>query len=99
MSEQFCHNCKYAEQSNIGLLCMGQKGMPHTSPYGSCDSWKSAKNTNADRIRSMTDEELDEFLNEVQGDAYLVGFNARAESRFTPYGKKWLDWLKQEANE
>lgn len=55
--------------------------------------------SNADRIRSMTDEELDGFLNEVQGDAYLVGFYARAESRFTPYGKRWLDWLRQEAND
>lgn len=55
--------------------------------------------TNADRIRAMTDEELDRFLNEVQGDAYLVGFHASAESRFTPYGKRWLEWLKQEATE
>ena len=55
--------------------------------------------TNADRIRAMTDEELDGFLNEVQGDAYLVGFHANAESRFTPYGKRWLDWLKQEASD
>jgi len=55
--------------------------------------------TNADRIRAMTDEELDGFLNEVQGDAYFVGFRASAESRFTPYGKSWLEWLKQEANE
>ena len=56
------------------------------------------KTTNADRIRAMTDEELDGFLNEVQGDAYLVGFHARAESRFTPYGKIWLEWLKQEVS-
>lgn len=55
------------------------------------------KQTNADRIRAMTDEELDKFLNEVQGDAYLVGFHQRAESRFTPYGKCWLDWLREEA--
>ena len=60
---------------------------------------KLTKQTNADRIRTMTDEELDEFLNEVQGDAYLVGFHARSESRFTPYGKSWLDWLKQEVGE
>lgn len=56
------------------------------------------KKTNADRIRAMTDEELDGFLNEVQGDAYLVGFHASAESRFTPYGKRWLKWLKQEVS-
>ena len=60
---------------------------------------KQPKQTNADKIRAMTDEELDGFLNEVQGDAYLVGFYARAESRFTPYGKRWLGWLKQEAND
>ena len=60
---------------------------------------KMQRRTNADKIRSMTDEELDGFLNEVQGDAYLVGFHARAESRFTPYGKRWLEWLKQEAND
>lgn len=52
-----------------------------------------------DKIRAMTDEELEGFLNEVQGDAYLVGFHASAESRFTPCGKRWLEWLKQEASE
>ena len=62
MSERYCKDCRYCHHANIGLLCMGQKGMPHTSPYGSCDSWKSAKQTNADRIRQMTDEELSAFL-------------------------------------
>ena len=61
-----------------------------------CSYHKPKPITNADRIRGMTDDELDGFLNEVQGDAYLVGFHARSESRFTPYGKRWLDWLKQE---
>ena len=62
MSEQYCQECRYCHQANIGLLCMGQKGMPHTSPYSSCDSWKAKKPTNADRIRAMTDEELAEFV-------------------------------------
>lgn len=52
--------------------------------------------TNADRIRAMSDEELDELLNSIQGDAYLVGIHERSESRYTPYGKRWLDWLRQE---
>jgi hypothetical protein len=64
-----------------------------------CRDFIPKPRTNADRIRSMTDEELDEFLNEVQGDAFLVGSHARAESRFTPCGKRWLGWLKQEATD
>lgn len=70
-----------------------------TAPCSECldhDKWQTTKQTNADRIRSMSDEELGELLNSIQGDAYLVGFNTRAESRYTPYGKSWLDWLRQE---
>ena len=40
--------------------------------------------TNADRIRSMTDEELAEFLDET--DPVCWG------------REKWLDWLRQEAS-
>lgn len=68
-----------------------------TPPDIICSQFKPTTQTNADRIRAMTDEEMDGFLNEVQGDAYFVGFHASAESRFTPYGKRWLEWLKQEA--
>lgn len=51
----------------------------------------AVKPSSADRIRSMTDEELDIFLNEAQGDAYLVGFHLTE--------RRWLDWLKEEAND
>ena len=47
------------------------------------------KATNADRIRSMTDEELAEFINMVWG-------NGRA-SRHPSNG--WEEWLKEEAGE
>ena len=43
--------------------------------------------TNADRIRAMTDEELEQFLN----------VNVLGEIRGT--WKNWHDWLKQEAGE
>ena len=55
---------------------------------------KDCKKTNADRIRSMTDEELAEFLLHVQDDAYDA-----------PYGSslrklgEWFDWLKEEVEE
>lgn len=47
--------------------------------------------TNADRIRAMTDEELAEFIvqMEVQGRDLCGTFGV----------KHWLDWLKQEATE
>ena len=46
--------------------------------------------TNADRIRSMTDEELAEYLDGVCHDLWQM---------FVKDPKKmWLDWLKQEVN-
>ena len=47
---------------------------------------KPPKQTNADRIRSMTDEELARQL------AFLEDFNYDE-----PRVLEWLDWLKQEA--
>lgn len=47
--------------------------------------------TNADRIRSMTDEELAEMLNHAQGDGFLVGIGQR---KMSAYGN-WLEWLKE----
>ena len=55
------------------------------------------KKTNADRIRSMTDEELAKWLNHMQGDAYNRGM---LEDRIVGYPNNydtWLDWLRQEA--
>jgi hypothetical protein len=56
--------------------------------------YKPRIKTNADRIRSMTDEELAEWICEVQdGDAY------QKENYLPPLSKSWwLKWLKQEAD-
>jgi hypothetical protein len=37
---------------------MGQKGMPFVKPTDCCDGWKTNRQTNADCLRSMTDEEM-----------------------------------------
>ena len=57
--------------------------------------------TNADRIRSMTDEELDKFLGEVQWDVanYCGGVTQKQEYPVPEQRGAWLDWLKQEAEE
>jgi hypothetical protein len=47
--------------------------------------------TNADRIRAMTDEEL---ANKMSG---LESFALTCGGGWPP--EKWLDWLKQEAEE
>lgn len=55
------------------------------------------KVTNADKIRSMTDEELADFLDECEGKGYQ-------DSSITPinedgYYMDMLGWLKQPAKE
>lgn len=98
MSERYCSNCKYSEQSNIGLLCMGQKGMPLVPPKSKCDSWKSSKQTNADRIRAMSDEEVAEFFANM---AVCDTCPLFGKMKPCPFGCKatWERWLKQEAGE
>jgi hypothetical protein len=52
---------------------------------------KRKPKTNADRIRSLSDEELAEFLDDVRDDWGCSHY---------PHGTEdWLDWLKQEAAE
>ena len=57
--------------------------------------------TNADRIRAMTDEELDKFLGEVQWDVanYCGGVTQKQEYPVPEQRGAWLDWLKAEAEE
>ena len=56
------------------------------------------KLTNADRIRAMTDEELDKFLGEVQWDVanYCGGVTQKQEYPVPEHRGAWLGWLKQE---
>ena len=52
--------------------------------------------TNADRIRTMTDEELAEWI------AYRQGCYERQGKRCSKYGTCrdcWFDWLKEEASD
>ena len=56
------------------------------------------KKTNADRIRSMTDEELAEWITKIEYKGRMLGWsiNSPTPSMVTDY---WLYWLKQEADE
>ena len=62
---------------------------------------KRKRKTNADRIRSMTDEELDKFLGEVQWDVanYCGGVTQKQEYPVPEQMGAWLDWLKKEVED
>lgn len=71
---------------------------PHDGfiPYDDCPQ-ENPKQTNADRIRAMTDEELAEFMcHNVSNGTVNCAFCAAAE--FCSMGHNgWLYWLKEEA--
>ena len=80
---------KRCPKCNGSIIRMGNRGSPFFCP--DCKEWFSEpevtpKQTNGDRIRAMTDDELAEFLN----------INVLAE--ISGEWKNWLDWLKQEAD-
>lgn len=53
--------------------------------------------TNGDMIRQMTDQELAEFFNCVQGDAYMVGIGDRKCCEYPKPGGFWIEWLGETA--
>lgn len=76
-----CTDCKNAGKQ-VCTVCCAYQGGP--------DKWEPKPETNADRIRSMTDEELADWVwgAETAGRAY----GSRGK-------KAWLDWLRQAATE
>lgn len=79
-----CLKCKYFNAAQ--RYCRNIK-----AKYVGCDECYKAnpKPTNADRIRSMSDEELAEYLDGVCHDLWQM-FVADPQ-------KMWLEWLKQES--
>lgn len=55
--------------------------------------------SNGDRIRAMSDEELDKFLGEVQWDVanYCGGLTEKQVYPVPDKRGDWLEWLKQES--
>ena len=86
MELKCCHNCKKdASKCDVWHIC-GQD----------CKEWEKQIPTNADRIRAMTDDELNKLFHEI--------YNAGAEDAFAyELGQRtnsfeWtMEWLKQAA--
>ena len=55
-----------------------------------------AKPSNANRIRSMSDEELAKWLDLLVNQAKIYGENKVWLENTPRYYTDWLDWLKQE---
>ncbi len=62
----------------------------HIPPITACSKFKEKSQTNADRIRGMTDEELAEWIIKHDCHTNLYGYDPKDAV---------LDWLKQEAEE
>ena len=97
-----CRKCRFSYLLRNELWC------DYISDYvwedSSCEHGEfpedySEPQTNADRIRAMTDAELDKFLGEVQWDVanYCGGVSQKQEFPVPEHRGAWLDWLKQEA--
>ena len=89
-----CENCAYVvrlQEPNYGMFCQRYGMVTHAL----CEHWKqqiTTKTTNADRIRSLSDEELADEFDRVWNAAIFAYRN-----NISP--KDWLDWLKEEVKE
>lgn len=75
-----------------GILCPMQCGTVDPATCQAVDYCPQATppKTNADKIRSMTDEELAKKISGIESFALTCGGGWPPE--------KWLDWLRQEVN-
>ncbi len=97
--------CYRADRNFLGEVgvCWGTAERDACSCGGDkskCDFYPSVREkgkkpqTNADRIRGYTDEELAELIANYAGCAHCPGYHVPCDNRCKEH---WLDWLKQEA--
>ena len=80
--------CKYEGTGVWNGRCVGTKEVDPCPGYDKCKQYKPNYTTNAERIRSMSDEDLADFL------AYTWATSARAWQKDAG---ETLHWLKQPA--
>ena len=85
-----CKECMHHNPDFIDKVCLHCNWSEFTEEPS---NFKPKPATNADRIRSMSDEELAMWINDVTTDALSVltlGSNRQTKSIFY-----WLNWLEQ----
>ena len=80
-----CKECVHHNPDFIDKVCL-HCSWPEFA--GEPSNFEPKPQTNADRIRAMTGEELAEF---IADDLIEPGYNTREKTV-----KMWLDWLKEE---
>ena len=90
--------CKYEGTGIWNGRCTGTKEVDPCLGYGKCKQYKPNYTTNADRIRSMSDEELAEFIDRCEmGDIdYAKTFCDLCNGQYE-CDQCRLDWLHQPA--
>lgn len=77
------HSCVHGCEESI---CLREH-----EKYGSCNMYSEVKQTNADRIRAMSDEELAEW---IATDLIEPGYNPLEKTKAL-----WINWLKREVKD
>ena len=91
MEHDGCKLCKYEHVSEIGTHCQGCK-------QNSVDKYKRI--TNADRIRSFSDTELAEFIEQVSTDSMeTISFGTKEYEEIWEHKETALQWLQSEVEE
>ena len=88
--------CKYEGTGIWDGRCIGTKEVDPCPGYDKCKEYKPDYMTNADRIRSMTDDELNDLFHDIYNagvdDASSYEWGHRKNSF------EWtMEWLKQAA--
>ena len=96
MTDSICLRCNHKRYCETGVT------QPSENSYVTgCSRFEpKPPQTNADKIRAMTDEEMACFLDQVQVDAFLFGQGLKDKlGREEDSASAWFDWLQQEADE
>ena len=91
-----CKQCKHIDRCMSEASFLGQVFDPDYDGEHSCPEFDTF--TNADRIRTLSDEELAEFLGEYRF-CDICDEGCDACTYHGDCGKRLLDWLKQPAEE
>ena len=96
--EKNCFNCKYYDQPSLSMKEYCWECLRQEELY---TGWERKTITNADHIRSMSDEELAEFIarqrfSTINPIADKLGIDVTLQ--FIEGRKNALDWLKHEVD-
>ena len=94
---EICKNCRYyGSVTTTDTTWYCARTIAEVGPNASCEYWKPAKQTNADRIRSMTDEELSSWLNDhADCNSRCEALNDKCMWSDSTCMAAWLEWLKE----